>query len=60
MNTEEVLKYLIDNNSYVESSLVDGFINPLRIKYLPLDVLEYCVINKKVQEKIMTLGDLLF
>lgn len=57
MNTEEVLKYLIDNNSYVESSLVDGFINPLRIKYLPLDVLEYCVINKKVQEKIMTLGD---
>ena len=41
MSCEAVLNYLKESNSYVESSLVDGFINPLIVKYLPLYVIEY-------------------
>lgn len=57
MSCEAVLNYLKESNSYVESSLVDSFINPLIVKYLPLYVIEYCVLNQNVQEVLLKLSE---
>ena len=55
MNKEEMLEYLYNSNMAVSDTLVDGFINDKIIKFLPLYVLEYCVLNKEAQEAIMKL-----
>lgn len=57
MNTNEVIEYLKNSNEYVNESLVDGFVNDKVVKYLPLDVIEYCVLNKKVQLIIINLEE---
>ena len=57
MNKEEMLEYLYNSNTAVSDTLVDGFISDKIIKFLPLYVIEYCVLNKEAQEAIMNLSN---
>ena len=57
MNKEEMLEYLYNSNTAVSDTLVDGFISDKIIKFLPLYVIEYCVLNKEAQETIMNLSN---
>ena len=57
MDVNSVINYLNTSNKETEKTLINGFINEITVKYLPLYVLETFAINKEAQEIIISLSD---
>ena len=58
MNVNSVVNYLKNNNKELEKTLIDGFVNDITTKYLPLYVFETFALNKETQEIIMNLSEI--
>ena len=57
MDVNSVINYLNTSNKETEKTLINGFINEITVKYLPLYVLETFSINKETQEIIISLSE---
>lgn len=57
MDINSVINYLNTSNKETEKTLINGFINEITIKYLPLYVLETFALNKEAQEIIINLSE---
>ena len=57
MDINSVINYLNTSNKETENTLINGFINEITIKYLPLYVLETFALNKEAQEIIINLSE---
>ena len=57
MDINSVINYLNTSNKETKKTLINGFINEITIKYLPLYVLETFALNKEAQEIIINLSE---
>jgi hypothetical protein len=57
MDINSAINYLNTSNKETEKTLINGFINEITIKYLPLYVLETFALNKEAQEIIINLSE---
>lgn len=57
MRVEDVITYLKEQNTFVSKSLLDGFVNDITVKYLPLYFFEYFSLNENAQRKTMSLSE---
>ena len=57
MDINSVINYLNTSNKETEKTLINGFINEITIKYLPLYVLETFALSKEAQEIIINLSE---
>jgi len=57
MDVNVVIKYLKNSNIETEKTLINGFVNDVTVKYLPLYVFETFALNKEAQEIIIQLPE---
>ena len=57
MDVNDVINYLNSSNKETEKTLINGFVNDITVKYLPLYVFETFALSKEAQEIIMQLPE---